>query len=509
VVGLSCAVLSGCLWLGPWIAQGTTDHLSHSGAKDHYDKAVEALRGGDLALAASHLERFCTTHTISVATHESLAVQWSALFRLAELYVHTERPVAALRTLAKAAALHSLPDEGGEAAGWASPLADYDGSQHASLERWVRIAENAATQLESSPASVDLLAMYRDTVAESSPAALKQLPQWRGHGERIAYEVGRRLEDLQRFEEAIESYSRLVAEASLLGVAQPARALDDIHQWQKAHLRVCLKLAHHAGDDDQRQRVERVLAELAGQAWLSGEELQVVRLARVEHLVALGRMAEGIAELETLQHQAMSEARRTTDGIASLESHANALGNLALRRSELLLSMGDKEEALQVARVAVDELASYELNYELHYLIGRLLISRAEFAAARDHLAKVGSFPQATPDALGRAGWLIGETYFLQRNYSAAIDTYRSLGSLGGESPWYARGMIQMAKCHELLGQPAEAYQAYKRFVRDCQALNDLSAEREFATARLDEIQRTQQESGGRSSRELMPLRTK
>jgi TolA-binding protein len=65
------------------------------------------------------------------------------------------------------------------------------------------------------------------------------------------------------------------------------------------------------------------------------------------------------------------------------------------------------------------------------------------------------------------AQWMIGETYFHQSNYAAAIRAYYRVDALYDQPHWRAAALLQAAKCHELNDQWKAAHQLYAQLRND------------------------------------------
>jgi tetratricopeptide (TPR) repeat protein len=97
----------------------------------------------------------------------------------------------------------------------------------------------------------------------------------------------------------------------------------------------------------------------------------------------------------------------------------------------------------------------------LDLLEADLAVRQIEFDQARSGYEAVVRSPAATAALLGRAQWMIGETYFLQRNFHAAIEAYRKVEGLDPHGPYAAAALIQAGKCFEQLGRTQQAGVCY------------------------------------------------
>ena len=106
-------------------------------------------------------------------------------------------------------------------------------------------------------------------------------------------------------------------------------------------------------------------------------------------------------------------------------------------------------------------IPNFEQQYEVDYLLGRCLANQADFEAARQAYNKViRSAAGAKTETAAMAQWMIGETYFHQKNYEAALREYLRLEILYAYPEWQAAALLQAGKCHERLGEAKEAAEA-------------------------------------------------
>jgi len=143
------------------------------------------------------------------------------------------------------------------------------------------------------------------------------------------------------------------------------------------------------------------------------------------------------------------------------------LAMIPLRRAQVLAQRKKWEEAYAIAAKIEAEYPNFEQQYEVDYLIGRCLQTRAEIQAAREAFKKVIRSPAgAKTETAAMAQWMIGETYFLQKDYAAAVHEYLKVEILYAYPTWQAGALLQAGKCHELLGERKEAAQRYASVIK-------------------------------------------
>jgi len=117
------------------------------------------------------------------------------------------------------------------------------------------------------------------------------------------------------------------------------------------------------------------------------------------------------------------------------------------------------EKALEIER----EYPDFAQMHELDYLLGRCLARQAEFQKARAAYTKVIQSPAARQsETAAMAQWMIGETYFHQKNYEAAVRAYAQVATRYEAFPkWKAAALLQIGKCHEIQENWEKATQYY------------------------------------------------
>jgi len=155
---------------------------------------------------------------------------------------------------------------------------------------------------------------------------------------------------------------------------------------------------------------------------------------------------------------------------------------IALRRAQVRGYQKKWDEAYAIAAKIPAEFPQFEPQYEVDYLLGRCLADRADFEAARKAYQRVLRSPGgAKTETAAMAQWMIGESYFHQKNYEAALREYLRVEILYAYPRWQALALLQAAKCHELLGEWNEAAELYERLLA---RYSDTPAAKD-ATARL------------------------
>jgi len=145
------------------------------------------------------------------------------------------------------------------------------------------------------------------------------------------------------------------------------------------------------------------------------------------------------------------------------------LALVSLRRAQLLAQERKWEAAAKLAATIEGDFPGFEQQYEVDYLIGRSYASLADFKSARESYQKVlRSRTGAKSETAAMAQWMIGESYFHQQQYEAALREYQSVGNLFAmEYPrWQAAALLQAGKCQEQLQRIQEAGDSYGRLLQ-------------------------------------------
>ncbi len=141
---------------------------------------------------------------------------------------------------------------------------------------------------------------------------------------------------------------------------------------------------------------------------------------------------------------------------------------IPLRRAQIRAHQGTWDEAYDIAGQLTERFPQFAQRHEVDYLLGRYHASRAEFEQARAAYERVilSETGRATETA-AVAQWMIGETYFMQKQYNQAIKAYHRVESLYNYPRWQAAALLQAGKCHEMVGRWSEAMDLYTRIVNE------------------------------------------
>jgi tetratricopeptide (TPR) repeat protein len=175
------------------------------------------------------------------------------------------------------------------------------------------------------------------------------------------------------------------------------------------------------------------------------------RTIAVERLFAEALTQTGRAKEASVWWNHLVDARRLVD-----------FGTL-LRCAETETSVGEVSTVAQKRIAAARETAGdnpFQLAL-VDLLDAELSIRRTEFDQARSLLERVVRSNETDSSLRGRAQWLIGETHYLQRSFTEAIEAYRRVEGIDKSGSWTAAALVQAGKSFEQLGRTREATVCY------------------------------------------------
>lgn len=222
------------------------------------------------------------------------------------------------------------------------------------------------------------------------------------------------------------------------------------------------RLKHRSGDLAGAAKAFEKLAADWPKSALAADARKAAARLRMESLLEQAEAAYRSGEFEK------AEPLYEKAAAAILDAKDPRRATISLRKAQILATRRNWSEALKAAQKIVEEHPDFAEQYEVDFLIGRCRAASADFDAARAAYAKAVASPAAKgTETAALAQWMIGESYFHQKNFEAALREYSNEGPLSEYPTWQAASLLQAAKCREHLGQPAEAAQAYERLLRD------------------------------------------
>ena len=180
-------------------------------------------------------------------------------------------------------------------------------------------------------------------------------------------------------------------------------------------------------------------------------------------------MAEyGLAEAVFRQGRFDEAARRFAELAQDAEGRRDTwMAVIPMRLAQSLCEQQKWQEACAVASRVEKEYPGFEEQYEVDYVLGRCLAMQADFEGARAAYRKViRSRDGYKTETAAKAQMMIGDSYYYQKDYAAALREYYAVETLYAYPEDRAAALFQAARCHELLGEPNEAAKLYDRIVK-------------------------------------------
>ncbi len=141
---------------------------------------------------------------------------------------------------------------------------------------------------------------------------------------------------------------------------------------------------------------------------------------------------------------------------------------VALRQAQSLVHLKKFAEAKKLALQLAKDVPEFEQQHEVDYVLGRCLASQAEFDKAREAYRRVTESESGRgTETAAMAQWMIGETYYHQKNYATSLREFLRLEILYDFPVWQAAALLEAGKCHEQLGEWKQAGDLYQRIVAE------------------------------------------
>jgi cellulose synthase operon protein C len=140
---------------------------------------------------------------------------------------------------------------------------------------------------------------------------------------------------------------------------------------------------------------------------------------------------------------------------------------IPLRRGQVYAQQKQWSAAIALASTIEKEHPDFAQQYEADYLIGRALAAEGKFDEARTYYARVTQSAQGgKTETAAMAQWMIGESYFHQKNYATAVKEYLRVEILYAYPKWQAAALVQAGKAYESDGEWQEAVKLYTQVLR-------------------------------------------
>jgi len=141
---------------------------------------------------------------------------------------------------------------------------------------------------------------------------------------------------------------------------------------------------------------------------------------------------------------------------------------IPLRQAQILAQQKKWPEAIELVSGIAERFPNFDQQYEVDYLLGRGFASQAKFTEAREAYERVvRSTTGGRTKTAAMAQWMIGESYFHQKNYDQAIKAYHRVETLYAFPQWQANSMLQAGKCYEKKGDWETAIKLYAQLLKN------------------------------------------
>jgi tetratricopeptide (TPR) repeat protein len=139
-----------------------------------------------------------------------------------------------------------------------------------------------------------------------------------------------------------------------------------------------------------------------------------------------------------------------------------------LRRIQLLARERQWQDVIERGESLLGDFPEFQRRYEVDYLLGRALVGQAEFQLARQAFGRVVRSPHgAHTETAAMSQWMIGESYFHQRDYTSARKAYLLVDDQYEDFPqWQAAALLEAGKCSGQLEDWDDAARQFDQVVR-------------------------------------------
>ena len=289
------------------------------------------------------------------------------------------------------------------------------------------------------------------------------------------YRLGWLYEDLGNSPEAKLSFHRLAEEFPESRLWADASYRSARYAFAENDVRRAEALANQIVQQDGGNSLIAHALYLKGQIAANEQRWQDV----IQYMSGVAHHSEENALTEPAQFWVGEAAYRSGDytraeeSLAPLLTHTqnkdeNWLAVVPLRLAQIHALREEWADAERLATDIATRFPNFRQQYEADYVLGRCLVNKAELVDARTTFESVvRSSVGGRTETAAMAQWMIGETYFLQKNYDAAIQSYHRVESLFDFPRWQAGALLQAGKCYELLNRTKEAVRVYEDLLEE------------------------------------------
>lgn len=325
--------------------------------------------------------------------------------------------------------------------------------------------------------------LYRTKHLKEAAAAydrvVEQFPQLDGL-DQAAYERAWAYVDLGENERANQLFLDLatrfpqspLAPDALLNVAEANYRNKDYDQALK-HLDELAEFLPKLEDAAGRDRLQEALWYRRGRIAADQQQWEAVRAPMEQLLSAFSSSALALeaqfwlaeADYRLGNNQPAEQRLRTLLSSTQIEQ-TPWVGTAWLRLAQVLARRKAWKDALDAVDVLKKRFPKYELTYEADYLLGRCLSSlpSPQFDQAREAFQRCIASPQGNKtETAAQAQFMIGETYFHQRDYKRAFREFLRVEPLYDYPVWQAAGLLEAGKCAEELAKAADSPREARR----------------------------------------------
>jgi TolA-binding protein len=420
--------------------------LSRLENEDLRQKGLSGLAWAQLE--SGKLERSAETFIQYLKTYPEPAAAARATITRAKIFERLGRPDDALAVYELAINRWRETDQFSDALWAAARLTDQLEQPNRSLRFYERLLDECP-DLKNRDRAVYETVWIHDQLGqtgrafESCRAIYEQYPK-----SEFRAEAGYRLA-LDAFENGRLDEARRIADAILKNTDPPCDSKEIFN----------LRLEIAAADRDWSAafRVAGQYSSMLSRTDPEKTDIKSKRLAifwKAESLFYLDKYTEAQAEFCQLEQM---------DGCAE----ADLLTIVELRQAQILVHQGRWTQAHEKGRAFLKSHPDFAQSYEVDYLLGRCLAVKADFEAARKAYRHVLKNPKAhESETAAMAAWMIGESYFHQKDYSRAIAEYLRVEILYPYPRWQACSLFQAGKCYQKLDQHDRAAGCYRRLMK-------------------------------------------